>query len=93
MFGFGGTAIAASIAEIAIWMTDLSDGNVATLAAGVRADTVGTPSYYWRLVGQAGDDEVEYMGTGMNLTLAGTLPSVTHPFSDAGPKRYLLVRN
>ena len=73
-----------ALAEIAVWMAALSDGDIATLSVGVRADTIGTPAVYWRLNGASGDGELDQIGLAHNLVLTGTLPSVAHPFSDGG---------
>lgn len=85
-----GNPLAGALAEVAVWQSALTDGNITSLAAGVRADTIGTPSHYWRIMGAA-DPEPEEMGTGKDLVVTGTLPQVTHPFDGAGPPPLTLV--
>lgn len=86
MYVFAGSATtnmcACSLAELALWTSFVSDGDLTTLAGGVRADTIGTPAYYWRILGDA-SPEPEEMGTGETLAITGTLNQSAHPFSDA----------
>jgi hypothetical protein len=77
------------IAEAAVWNIALSASDVATLAAGVRADTIQAANLkqYWRIAGTVSPEPDEMGGTG--LTINGTCPkAATDPpwISSGGPK-------
>ncbi len=72
------------IAEVAIWSTILSGANVTSLynsGSGARADTIGTPTAYYTLCGNASPEPDEMGGTAATVT--GAL-ATDHPFSNCG---------
>jgi hypothetical protein len=79
---------AGRMADLAIWKSGRSSGDAATLAAGARANTLGTaPDWYWRIDGTT-SPEPATLG-GVALTLVGAPTQVADPPVFSGPSAYL----
>ena len=71
------------IAEVALWNSVLTSGNATSLAGGLRSDFVGTPAYYWPLLGDDSPEPEHMAGTpALNVTGAGK--GASHPSMNDG---------
>lgn len=69
------------IAEVAIWNSVLSAGNIALLEAGVRPDNISVaPLHYWRLCGDVSPEPDEIAG-GIAMTVTTGTLKTTHPLA------------
>jgi hypothetical protein len=69
---------AGRMADLALWTTVLSGGNITSLAGGARANTITpAPAVYWRIGGTTSPEPDFYGGIG--LTLIGSPTSVADP--------------
>ncbi len=82
---------AGRMADLAIWNSALTGGNATSLAAGARADTVGTPSFYWRIDGTTSPEPNTLGGVDMTLVASPTFVADPPAFtsSTVGPRSVL----
>jgi hypothetical protein len=68
------------IGEVAVWNTALKAGEIAALAAGIRADTIRSTALkgYWPVLA-AGTIEPDYSGQAQHMNVNGTLNAGAHP--------------
>lgn len=66
------------IADIAIWTSSLSGGNISSLASGTLPSAISpSPAYYWKVCGSASPEPASIGG--INLTLVGGPTQSSHP--------------
>lgn len=89
---FGGTGTG-YLAGVGLWNTNLTDAEIAVLAAGVSPMLVrpGNLVSYWPLIGQ-NSPEIDLVG-GFNMSIQGTLTQANHPriYYPHGRQRYIPV--
>jgi hypothetical protein len=71
------------IADIAIWKSRLSAGNISSLAGGTLASAISpAPDFYWKICGDT-SPEPATLG-GISLNLVGSPTKVDHPATISG---------
>ena len=87
-----------NIADLAIWKSSLSTGNIASLAGGTLPTSITpTPDYYWKICGDASPEPATIGG--VSLSLVGSPTKVDHPATIAGScaaaeaRRIIVTRN